>query len=323
MGITSTGIAFQAGNESTYGAAVVPTVVLNVTGGSLGVKTKRASENNYLASKAKMSSDLMTIVADGSLDFVLRPEFAGWLFKWALGGTDTVTANDPVTGSYKHTILLQDAVNQLQAKTIVIDRKLAVSKYSGCKVDSLSLDCPAGDFVKGSIAIKAKDEATGVTAGLSALALKNYKLASATLTIGGTTFPAKSVKFNLKNNLQEAPQNYTSGLYLPEPVHGQRDISFEVETEYSASVETLKSTYEITDTLVTSLVLTFQSASIITGSTPYKVTITANNLAVDDISDPVSSPGQYMMSNIKLSACMIGSTEPLQAQIWDATSTAY
>jgi hypothetical protein len=323
MAYTATGLAFQAGNETTYGTAVTPTVALNITGGSIGVKPTRISEANYFASKAKTSSDLVTVKVDGSLDYVLRPEFAGWLVKWALGGTDTVTVSDPVAGANKHTILLQDAVNQLPAKTLVIDRKNVVSKYSGCKIDSFSLEGAAGDVIKGSIGIKAKDEASGVTASLAALSLKNYKLNTASVTIGGTVFSVKSFKMNIKNNLQEAPQNTSSGLYLPEPVHGLRDISFEVSTEYATAVETLRAASEATDVLVSSLVITFQSASMITGATPYKLTITANNLALDDVSDPIGSPYSIMMSTLSMSACAIGSTEPLQIQVWDNVATAY
>lgn len=317
------GSALQAGKESAWGTAVAATFPINFTSESIGVKVEKKADESLLASKAAMASDLMRLTADGSFNFVLRPEFAGQLFKMSLGGTDTVTTNEGgVTGYFKHTIKLADANGSFPSYTFFVDRKVAVKKYSGGKVDSLDLECRAGDYVKGSVSIKAKDEASGSLTGGLTFAKSSFKTIGASLVVGGTTYDVNSTTFRLANNLQDQDQTYGLGIYNPEPLHSTREITLEFDIPYATAIDTLKDSYLITNDLVASGVLTLLSPSMVTGISPYKVVITMNNLSITDVSYNVSSSG-VISAKVSAKALAIGSTEPLTVDVYDATNTAY
>lgn len=317
------GSSLQAGKESTWGTAVASTFPINFTSESIVLKADKKADESLLASKAAMASDLMRLSVDGSFSFVLRPEFAGQLFKMALGGTDTVSQNvGAVTGYHKHSIVLADANGAFPSYTFIVDRKVAVKKYAGGKVESLSLECKAGDYVKGTVNIKAKDETSGsLTAGLT-FSKNSFKTIGATLVVGGVTHDVNNATFTLANNLQESEQTYGLGLYNPEPLHSTRDITIDFDIPYSTAIDTLKDTYLLTNDLANTAVLTLLSPSMVTGTSPYKVVLTLNNVSVTDVSYNVSSTG-VISAKVSAKALAIGSTEPLTAEIYDGTTAAY
>ncbi len=322
MAVVGSGAQLQIGKESAWGTAVAGAKIINFTSESIKVNADKKTEDTLIASTAPSGKDLMKLDISGDFSGILRPEFAGYLLKLAFGGTDTKTDNSPVIGAYTHSIPLVGAAGILPSFTVIIDRKVAVKQYSGCKIDSFSLEGAAGDYVKFTASIKGKDEAVGSLASLAALALQSFKTVGASLTVGGTTYDAKSVKFSLKNALQDVGQTYGSGVYVLEPIHGQREATVDVDLNYGSDVETLFGTNYITDTKIASIVWTLKSPSIVTGSTQYTVTITLNNVAITSIERNVNGAG-VLTAKVSGQALSIGSTEPVTATIIDATSTVY
>jgi len=322
MPYVGSGAQLQIGKETTWGTAVAGAKIINFTSESIKVNADKKTEDTLIASTAPAGKDLMKLDVSGDFSGILRPEFAGYLLKLAFGGTDTKTADSPVTGAVQHSIPLVGASGTLPSFTAIIDRKVAVKKYSGCKIDSFSLEGAAADYVKFTVSVKGKDEATGTLASLSALALQSFKTVNATLTLGGTTYDAKSVKFSLKNNLQDVGQTYGSGLYNLEPIHGQREATVDIDLNYETSTDTLFDTNYVTDTKITSIVWTLKSPSMVTGSTNYKVTITMKNVAITSVERNVNGAG-VLTAKVSGQALSIGSDEPVTASIIDATSSAY
>jgi hypothetical protein len=319
------GATVQFGKESTYGTAVAGAYVMNFVSESLTATPDKRDEDSLISSKAPTGMDLFSIKAGGSTSFIFRPEFSGAIVKAAFGGTDTVTTSDPVASSNKHTVITQDAAIALPSYTIIVDRKIGptgIKKYSGGKVDSLTIDAKMGDYVRGSIDWKLKDESVGTLAALPVLAQKAYKLLGGTFTVGGVAYPVSSVTLKHSNSLVDMKQDIISGLYLPEPLHGKRLTTIDFEVPYDVAPETLYTTNYLTETLVTSIVLTMISPSMITGSTPYKITITLNNVAITSAPRNVSGPGVIMMK-VSGTAIQVGATEPVQVQVWDGNVPAY
>jgi len=322
MAVVGSGATLQIGKETIWGTAVAGAKIVNFTSESLKLNADKKTEDTLIASTAPAGKDLMKLDVSGDFSGILRPEFAGYLLRLAFGGADTKTDNSPVTGAYTHSIPLVGASGTLPSFTTIVDRKVAVKKYSGCKIDNFTLEGAAGDYVKFTASIKAKDESTGTLASLSALALQSFKTVNATLTLGGTTYDAKSVKFESKNNLQDVGQTYGSGLYNLEPIHGQREATVDIDLNYSTDTETLFDTNYVTDTKIASIVWTLKSPSVVTGSTNYTVTITLNNVAITSVERNVNGAG-VLTAKVSGQALSIGSTEPVTATIIDATSTAY
>jgi hypothetical protein len=316
------GTALQGAKETTWGTAVAATFPINFTSESIALKVDKKGEENLIASKSAMANDLLNQKVDGSFSFVLRPEFAGHVFKMALGGTDTVGTGVPVVSANTHTMVLADANASFPSYTFYVDRKVSCKKYSGCKVDSLELECKAGDFVKGTVNIKGKDEATGTLTGGLTLINKSFKTIGASLVLGAVTYDVNTATLKISNSLQEQPQTFGSGVYNPEPLHSTREVTIDFELPYCTDIETLKSSYLVSETLITSGVLTLVSPSYVTGTTNYKVTITLNNLSVTDVSYNVGSSG-IISAKVSCKALAIGTTEPISVAVIDGQSTAY
>ena len=322
MAYTGSGTTVQIGKETTWGTAVDGAKILSYTSETLKSAADRKIEESLIASTAPSGLDIMGIKVEGDVSGILKPEFAGYLIKLAFGGDDTVTQNSPVTGAHTHSIPLVSASDSLPSATIIVDRKGAVRKYTGCKVSTFKLDGAAGDYVKFTASFKGKDESTGSLADLSALALQSFKTVGATITLGGTSYDAKSVSYSLDNSIEDVGQTYGSGLYVNEPIHGQRKATIEVGVDYISGIETLIDTNLLTDTKIASIVWTLKSPSVVTGSTQYTVTLTLNNVVLTEVTRNVSGTG-IIGAKISGQALSISSTEPVGASIIDATSSAY
>lgn len=310
---TGSGSSCQIGKESTFGTGVTPTALVNLTSESIVESVAKGDEGSLLVSKTAASRDLMAINVGGSVSFILRPEFAGLLFHAAMGGSDTVAVNgDKVT----HTIKLMDAGGNLPSLTLVMDRKAAVKKYSGCTISSLSLDCAAGDYVKGSFDIVGVKEEAGTKASLSSFSIPSYKCTSATFSFGGSQLDVTNVSFSINNGLETSPRTYASGLYAGRPQPGQRSIPISFELPYSSDVETLKSTYLTTDATA-NVVLHFETA--VAG---YSIDITFPNVSIDSMESNVSGPGIISTSASGV-ALTVGNSEPITVVITDKTNTPY
>lgn len=309
-----TGSTIQIGKESTFGTAATMTDLVNFTSESVNVSVEKSDEGSLLASKTATTRDLMAIAVGGSISFILRPEFAGLLFHAALGGADTVTSAG--TGLYKHTMKLAGVNDDLPSLTVTVDRKAACKAYTGCTVSSLSLECAAGDYVKGSFDIIGHDEDAGTLASLPAYSIPSYRCTSATFTLGGNSLDISNCTINLDNALEDAPRTYSSGLLSGQPQHGQRGITVNFEIPYSSAIETLRSTYLTTETNA-AIVLTFASSD-----DDYTCTVKLPNVSINSVENNVSGSG-IITASIGGEALSVGSTEPITVEIVDANENEY
>lgn len=263
-----------------------------------------------------MSRDLLGVSVAGSISFILRPEFAGLLLHAALGGHDTCEQVE-ATDSYTHTLTLCGANEEIPSLTIVIDRKAAVKRYAGCTISSLSLDCAAGDYVKGSVEIKGVREEPGtVNNSLGAFTIPSYRCTSASFTLDGMAFDISTATLKIDNALEDAPKTYGSGLYASQPAHGKRSVTISFEIPYSAQVENLKSTYLTTETNV-SVALSFSSSQ-----SDYSIHITIPNLSINDVDASVGGTG-ILSATVAGETLSVGTVEPLTVVITDKTDSAY
>lgn len=313
---TGSGASLQIGKESAFGAGVVPSALVDITSESIKVSAEKGDEGSLLAAKTPQSRDLLGVSVAGSASFILRPESAGLLFHAAMGGADTA-AQVGSTGKHTHTFNLCGANADLPSMTVIVDRKAAVKKYAGCTVSSLSLDCAAGDYVKGSMEINGVKEESGVlNAELSGFSIPSYRCTAATFTIGGAAFDISSASLKIDNALEDAPRTYASGLYPGQPQHGTRSVTLSFEIPYSASIETLKSSYLTTEDNA-SVVLAFGSSDA-----DCTVRITIPNLSVSDVEAAVGGTG-LLSAKIQGEALSVGSAEPLTVVVTDRTAEAY
>jgi hypothetical protein len=317
------GSKLAIGKESAWGTPVADTMLVNFISESLAAAVSKVEEENLLAAKAAAAYDLMGIKVAGDFSAILKPENAGFFFKAALGGTDSVVQNQGgVTGQHQHTIIAQTAAGVLPSYTAVVDRKQAIKKYSGCKVDSLKMSAKAGDYVRVTLGMKGKDEASGTVTTSTPPSKKAYKMIGGTLTLGATAMDIMSVDLDYANALDDGVQTNTSGLYANEPVHGKRKIAITCEVPYDTNSESIRNTNFLTETLLSTVLLHLESPEIIVAASKYRMDITLNNVAVLDAKVNVGGAGLLVMS-IKCEATAVSTTEPISAVIYDGTTAAY
>ena len=320
---TGTGAQVAIGKESSWGVAVADTMLINFNSESLAPSVEKKEEDNLIASKAAAAYDLTGIKVSGDISAILKPENAGFIFKAALGGTDTVVQNfGSVTGQHQHTIVAAAASGNLPSYTLFVNRKQATKKYSGMKVDSLGIDAKAGDYVRFSATFKGKDEASGSITTSTVPSKKSYKFIGATVTAGGTSLEFTSAKLTVANNLDDGIQTSASGSYYTEPMHKKRKISISIEMPYETNAETIRSTNLLAETLLSSVVLHLESPEIIASTSKYRMDVTLNNVAVLECKVNVGGDG-ILVASITGEATAVGAVEPISAVIYDNTSTAY
>lgn len=313
---TGTGTQLQIGKELSFGEAATPTDIVNLTSESIKVSVEKGDEGSLLGSKTAMNRDLLAITVEGSVSFILRPEFAGLLFHAALGGEDTCTQVD-TTDLYNHTIGLCDVNEQLPSLTFVVDRKAATKRYVGCTISALSLDVAAGDYVKGSVDVKGTKEESGtINASLKGFTIPSYRCTNATFHLAGTKYDITSASLKIDNALESAPRTYASGLYASQPQHGKRNITISFEIPYSAAVENLKDTYLISEENA-SVELSFSSSQ-----PGHTIRISLAHVAMSDVDASVSGTG-ILSATIAGEALSVGNDEPITVVITDETNTTY
>lgn len=312
---TGTGASVQIGKEAIFKTPVTPDTLIDITSEAVKVSVEKGDEGSLLASKTVASRDLLSVTVSGSLSFILKPEFAGLLFHLALGGADTVTQD--ASGNSVHKITLCGANEDLPSATLVIDRKVAVKKYSGITISALSFDAAAGDYVKGSIDIQGvKEEAGTLNPAVKSFTIPSYRCTQAVFKIGNEVFDISSASVKIDNALETAPKTYASGLYAGQPQHGRRSVTISFEIPYKENIETLKDEYLTTEKNA-SIELFFTSSNA-----EYSVKTIIPNLSINDVSANVGGTG-ILTASVSGEALSVGSTEPITVEITDKTTTPY
>lgn len=273
---------------------------VNFTSEGINVAVTKADEGSLLASKTATTRDLMSIDVNGSVSFILRPEFADKLFEAALGKKN----GDVYT--------LAGVNEDLPIMDIYIDRKAAKKIYSSVTVSSLSLDCAAGDYVKGSFDIKGyKEEDGSGVSSVTGLTIPSYRCTSAQLTLGDKVFDVSNTSISIDNALEDAPKTYSSGLYANKPQHGQRVVNVNFSIPYSADTDLLRETYLITEAnAAIKLSFTCNEATY----PGHKVEIEMPNVSITNVTNSVGGTG-LIEAAIEGTALSLGSAEPITVTI--------
>lgn len=302
------GSVCQAAKQTTWGTPVAPSVLLNMTSESIQTAINKGDEGNLLASKTASQRDTLSIVVDGGISTILRPDFADWLFEVAMGKAST--------GVYT----LQDPNVELPFSTLVMSRGGIVKTYPDVTIRSLTLNAPAQDYVRADIdlvgtkEIKAGSTGAQTPASLS-FSKPSYRCTKATLLYGAGGTAASSLVSSLcventtitiDNGIEDSPATYCSGLYNERPIPGLRSVRVQCTIPYSTELETFRDTYFSDETSpCCALKLTFT-----TSSSAEKIEVYLPNVNLTAAGGNVDGPG-IIDGNFEGEALSIGSTEPI------------
>ena len=311
--ITGTGASLKIGKEESFNTPIDAKQIVDITSESINLSVEKGDEGSLLASKTAISRDLLGITVDGSFSFILRPEGACVLTHAALGGAEKITENQE-SGTYTHEFNLCGPADTLPSFTILVDRKASVKKYGGVTVSAFTLECAAGDYVKGSIDLKGVKEEMGEKSQGGAFSIPAYRCTAAVFMVGDEVFDITSATFKLDNALEDAPRTYSSGLYAGQPQHAQRSATISFEIPYSGDIEAFKERYLVSEENV-SVHLLFTS----TDKEKQKYEILMPFVSISSVSASVGGTGA-LTASVEGEALSVGDTEPLTIKITNTSS---
>jgi hypothetical protein len=263
------------GVESVYGTAVARTRWFEFLDESFNfVKNVKQGVGLRVGSRVARSGRRVVASAEGSGDLTIEAVTKGLGLLWQLGlgsGTSTLVS----AGLYQQVFTLGDVMPSatIQKGIPRADGTVDAYTFTGCMVESLTIDCPNADNVKVKTSWNAKDmtTATAYTApsyatGPSVFTFAHGAVYSGALTaptataLGSAATPVASIRsgsITIKHNLKTDRYNCGGGGRKEKPFAGVREISGSMVAEYA---DTAFRDAIVNDTSMT-LVKTFTSGA--------------------------------------------------------------
>ena len=193
----------------------------------------------------------------GSIEFKLRPEALGLLL---LGATGAVTSSG-ISGNAKgHTFTFENDLIPLSIEKKVGDG-LEVFGYNDTKVNSLRIECAAGELAKGSADLVSIQETSGKTAQTPTFETAPiFTFAGGRVNLDGGSISVKALSFEIKNNLVDDDYRIGSRL-LGSLTEKRRELSASLDIVPEDSKTYKKTVYGSQNaTTVSGLQQTFKGA---------------------------------------------------------------
>ena len=239
------------GVESVYGTAVARTRWFEFLDESFNfVKNVKQGVGLRVGSRVARSGRRVVASAEGSGDLTIEAVTKGLGLLWQLGlgsGTSTLVS----AGRYQQVFTLGDVMPSatIQKGIPRADGTVDAYTFTGCMVESLTIDCPNADNVKVKTSWNAKDMTTGTAytapsyaTGPSVFTFAHGAVYSGALTaptataLGSAATPVASIRsgsITIKHNLKTDRYNCGGGGRKEKPFAGIREISGSLVAEYA------------------------------------------------------------------------------------------
>lgn len=239
------------GVESVYGTAVARTRWFEFLDESFNyVKSVKQGVGLRVGSRVARSGRRVVASAEGSGDLTIEAVTKGLGLLWQLGlgsGTSTLVS----AGLYQQVFTLGDVMPSatIQKGIPRADGTVDAYTFTGCMVESLTIDCPNADNVKVKTSWNAKDmtTATAYTAPSYATGPSVFTFAHGAVYTGALTAPTatalgsaatpvasiRSGSITIKHNLKTDRYNCGGGGRKEKPFAGIREISGSLVAEYA------------------------------------------------------------------------------------------
>lgn len=316
---SGSGLKVQYAVETAYGTKATATNQILVS--SEGFKLNLSKKDEGLLTGGKMAGRVATMSrkVEGSLSALARPDDVGFFLKGLFGveGTPTQVGT---TEAYNHTFTPASATGSLPSFTFTLDRVVKVFAYTGCKINSMSFNADAEDYLKIDLNVVGKDEETGTIQSLTPSTLKAFRFANAQVKVNNQILDATNIKFEYNNNMSQM-QTTATGLYLTEPEQGAREVKVSADVLYNATSDGIRDSFFLTDSVV-EVVINFVNGEIADDDVPYSLTFTIPFAQVEDASPNISG-ADVIKYTLSMRATEGAGQEPVKAELVNLRSTAY
>lgn len=325
--VSGQGATLQVGKESTWGTGVAGTVALNFLSESFRFVPEYKEEESLVGGTTSRAIDIMKKSVTWDASLIAKPGNVGLMLGMAFGAEATpVSAGED---AYKHVFtMLRPGLNaSLTSFTGIVDRHIAIKKYTGCKVGQFSFSATKGDYVRLTFSGVGKDEVTGTLAtGISVPTEKAFRFAGGSCKIDGTAYgEVEGVTFNLNNNLDAGDQTMGSGYYGTEPQPQKREVTVSLDARYDTTSEDIHEDNFKTG-VTASVELYFESPEEVEEGVNYSFKIVLPAVVVNDCSPVITGTDRIKVTIGGTGTETLdddGVVEAVSVELVDAQSTKY
>lgn len=324
MAYTGIGSKLQVAKEATWGTLPASmTENISYLSETLSLNVERKEEETLLSNKATAGMDIMAKKVSGDISLLLKPENAGTVFALALGKEAAPALEDGTTGVYKHVFTALGPQDEQPSFSVTIDRKAAVHAYTGLVVDSLKIEAQAGDYVKGTLSVKGRDEVAGsINAALAVPTLKAFRFANGSVTFDGVEYGSVTgANFSFSNSTDDGDQTLSSGYNYTKPLHSMKSAEVEFDVFYDADTNTIREEKYKQEALL-GIVLTLESPAEIETGEKYRFEIVIANAVVSECQPNIGGKDKIKLK-IKAIATEVSGAEPVVINYYSNKATAY
>ena len=324
--ISGNAVRCQVGKEgaSTYGTPAAMTHQIKIASEDFKFTPTKKQEGVLTGNIGAGYFQSMGIRTENSLSFLARPDDLGLFLKAAFGVEVVATDSETEVSTHTFTPLGNTLTDYLPSLTFSFDKKTGIFIYTGCKINALSFSCAQEDFLNIDLDIFGRDELYG-----SSLSVITPSIRRPFTFNGGKVYLAgvemadiTSIDFSYTNNLENAIQTTSTGLYYKEPQPNTREITTDLEMLYSTEAEAWRRDWFKTDDVL-SVKLDFTHVEKIESTAiPYKLMIEIPAAQCTECSMAVGDA-----NGIRQSASLVGIDNSVNtlitATLLNAIATAY
>jgi hypothetical protein len=313
----------QAGFETTWGTPVTPDFNISPKSESLKYTADKKEEESLVGGRASRGMQTLGSKVEGDISILFKPDELGHLLAWSMGDETATDLESGATTATRHTFEpVEDGATP--KATVVIDRKVAVDRYTSCKVDSFKLSGAAGGFIEGSVSLRGYDEDTGaIEAGISKSTKKAWRFVDAAVKIDGVSIGALVQGFDIEvgNGLESDLYTLASGTKMSEIEFTKLSVSASLDLLYETQSQALHAGKYKSDTAA-EVEITLTSPDEVESGYNYELVITLPVAQISESSFNLADAGRIKHS-MKFTGLEDESNSAIVFELVDGQELAY
>jgi hypothetical protein len=229
------------------------------------------------------------------------------------------------TSAYTHvfTPLPVSSTASLPHFTAMVDRVVAVKKYTSCKVNQLKLDAAINDYLRATISAIGRQEATGALAALSLSTAKPFKMKGGEVRVNGYVYAnVTDFKFTWDNSIEDDLYVWDGSGLMAEIEPRELKVTAEVEVFYDTDTEAIRESYFKAGNTVNLRVYFQTETAIETGYYNYLIISIPLGYITEDPAANLTSPDRIKMK-LMIRGSEGSSTKACTITLGNARATDY
>jgi hypothetical protein len=314
----------QFGVETVWGTAVAPTVQAPFTSESIKAVPVYLEEDALQGFVTTNRMDIVGNKTEGDFSMIMKPDVIGLLLSAALGSEAAPAVVGGTSTIYDHVFscVPGGTSGSLPHLTIVVDRKAAVKGYVSQKINTMTLEAALNDYLRGTFSVRGRNEQTDALESLTKSTKRAFQFRDGNIQIDDVnTADITNFRLTVNNNLEDNLFTMDSSAYMQEIEPQKREITIDLEVQYSSTNDTTRTNLFLTGTTakVEAILTSTEEAG---ESENYTLTVELP-LAYLIAADPNIGGPERITIPMTFKASQDASNEPITITLRDDQSTKY